>query len=403
MMEPEMLTSDEFVQFVLTGKEPSTPTSEKAKEAALPEGFEGFETVRQEAPTQVSATATFARRLLLAAGFGLDENVRRESVIRSGDAVARNLPDRVSYWPKTSARPYQTLLCETALTHKQLLAIPAFRTRSLAHLDIVEDALARLVSEALEGFQRGGEGVTASVRKGSKEETLCVVSIVDERETTPVRLVCFGTQNRTTHGLETFHITEQAQLWDRHLAQEHLNLIYERQFRKLAGPNWQEAFTSTEERRQAEKLLDVCTRKRPSEDDIAESVLDLLDLVAKGFGLRKRPGTGRRLQAFELPPDHDIGVNPEDREKEFKGRNPFAGVTLRDERNRLLGYIVYPLKAKGDAQRLREYLKQNNRFHNVLVVYPDADKANLELWQGKEPLTGALRTGQGFKDAADIV
>lgn len=78
-------------------------------------------------------------------------------------------------------------------------------------------------------------------------------------------------------------------------------------------------------------------------------------------------------------------------------------MTLRDERNRLLGYIIYPLKGKGDAARLREHLAANNRFHNVLVVYPDQGQASLELWQGRSQLRGQLRKGQEYKDAADVV
>ncbi|MBK7779592.1 MAG: hypothetical protein IPJ58_02155 [Ardenticatenia bacterium] len=69
----------------------------------------------------------------------------------------------------------------------------------------------------------------------------------------------------------------------------------------------------------------------------------------------------------------------------------------------MLGYIVYPLKTKADAARLRKHLETHNRFHNVLVVYPDEDQASLELWQGREQLTGKLRKGQGYKDAADVV
>ena len=171
----------------------------------------------------------------------------------------------------------------------------------------------------------------------------------------------------------------------------------------MAGKDWQEAFTTTEERNQAEKLLAVCARKAPRVADIQEVVLDLLDTIAKGFGLKKKPNTERRLQAFELPPDHDIGIDPEERAGKFGGHNPFGGVTLRDERSRLLGYIIYPLKAKGDAARLREHLAANNRFHNVLVVYPDQDQASLELWQGRDQLRGKLRQGQEYKDAADVV
>lgn len=398
-----MLSKDAFIDFILNGSDKGTDTAPKAPaESALPEGFEGFDEADTQAPP-VLPGSSFARRLLEASGFGYAEMVQRNNVIRSTDAVAQHLPDRVSFWPQTPTRKYYTLLFETDLNHKQLLAIPAFKSRRMAHLDIVEDALARLVSEALEGFQRGGEGVTADVRKGRKEETLCVVSIVDEREGKPVRLVCFGTQNKSTDGLETFQITEQTRNWDPQLAREHLGLLYERQFKKLEGQDWQEAFTTTEERKQADKLLAVCTRKAPKEHDIQEGVLDLLDTIAKGFGLRRKPNTNRRLQAFALPSDHDIGIDPEERESSFGGKNPFGGVTLRDERSRLLGYIVYPLKSKSDATRLRKHLEKNNRFHNVLVVYPDEDQASLELWQGQEQLTGKLRKGQGYKDAADVV
>ena len=273
----------------------------------------------------------------------------------------------------------------------------------MSHLDIVEDALARMVSEALDGFQRGGEGVTSDVRQGQKDETLCIISIMDERDQEPVRLVCFGTQNASTGGLETFHITEQTRFWDQSLARDHLGLLYERQFKKLAGKSWQEAFTTTEERKQAEKLLEVCSKKAPTEKDIQAHVLNLLDTIAKGFGLRCRQGQTHRLQAYALPSDHDIGIDPEEMEAKHGGKNPFGGVMLRDENNRLLGYIVYPLKTKKDAETLRSYLAKNNRFHNVLVVFPDGDETTLELWQGKEPLAGKLRKGNRFEGAAEVV
>ena len=400
-----MFSKESFVDFILKdpGESPAT-ASQAPAESALPDGFEGFDVADTHPPT-AHRGPSFARRLMEASGFGYAEIVQRDSVIRSNDAVARYLPERVSYWPKTTSRSYQTLLFEAELNHKQLLAIPAFRSRKMAHLDIVEDALARLVSEALEGFQRGGEDVTADVRKGRKEETLCVVSILDgrENEEIPGRLVCFGTQNRSTGGLETFQITEQTKNWDAQLAREHLNLLYERQFKKLGNQNWQEAFTTTEERKQADKLLAVCTRKTPKEHDIQESVLNLLDTIAKAFGLRKRSKAERRLQAFELPSDHDIGIDPEERVGSYGGKNPFGGATLRDKRSRLLGYIVYPLKSKSDARRLRDHLRKNNRFHNVLVVYPDEEHASLELWQGKHQMNGRLRKNQGYKDAAYVV
>jgi flagellar biosynthesis regulator FlbT len=400
-----MLSKAEFIDFILNGGDKETAVAtQAATDSALPDGFEGFEgfdTVEIPAPSPQPGSS-FARRLLEASGFGYPEMVQRENVIRSTDPVARYLPMRVSFWPMTTSRPYQTILFEADLNHKKVLDVPAFKSSKINHLEDVESALARMVSEALDGFQRGGEGVTADVRKGRKEETLCVVSILDERDAQPGRLVCFGTQNEKTSGLETFQITEQTRLWDGQLAREHLDLLYERQFKKLESKDWQEAFTTTEERKQADRLLEVCTRATLSEGDIQECVIDLLDTIAKGFGLKK-PANRRRLQAFALPSDHDIGINPEDREKIFGGKNPFGGVTLRDERSRLLGYIVYPLKNKDDAARLHRHLAEHNRFHNVLVVYPDKDQASIELWQGREQLTGKLRKGQGYKDAADVV
>jgi Type ISP C-terminal specificity domain len=399
-----MLKKEEFISFILEGPKSFQEKEIQQGTSALPEGFEDFgfdtETVKD---SPADTRATFTQRLLVASDFGLPEFVQTKNLIRSSDAVAGYLPDRASYWPKISSRPYQTLLFEADITHKDILGIPAFKSHKTSHLNIVEDALARMVSEALEGFKKGGDAVTSDVRKGRKDETLCIISIVDERDQDPVRLVCFGTYNANTGGLETFHITEHARYWDQPSARDHLGQLYERQFKKLAGIAWQEAFTTTEERKQAEKLLNVCSKKNPTEKDIQEHVLNLLDTIAKGYGLRCRSGQTRRLQAFALPSDHDIGIDPEEIKTRQVGKNPFGGVTLRDERNRLLGYIVYPLKSKEDAETLRSYLEKNNRFHNVLVVFPDGDETTLELWQGKEPLAGKLRKDKGFEGAAEVV
>jgi len=399
-----MLKKEEFIRYILEGPKTLQKNETQQGTSALPEGFEdfGFDTEAvQDSP--VDTRASFTQRLLEASNFGYPDSVQTKDLIRSDDAVVRYLPVRASYWPKVPTRPYQTLLFEADITHKDILGIPAFKNRKMSHLDIVEDALARMVSEALDGFQRGGEGVTSDVRQGQKDETLCIISIMDERDQEPVRLVCFGTQNASTGGLETFHITEQTRFWDQSLARDHLGLLYERQFKKLAGKSWQEAFTTTEERKQAEKLLEVCSKKAPTEKDIQAHVLNLLDTIAKGFGLRCRQGQTHRLQAYALPSDHDIGIDPEEMDAKHGGKNPFGGVMLRDENNRLLGYIVYPLKTKKDAETLRSYLAKNNRFHNVLVVFPDGDETTLELWQGKEPLAGKLRKGNRFEGAAEVV
>lgn len=405
-MEQCMLKKDEFIRFILEGQAVSEKTEKKSHQHEVAAGdlmdF-GFEVPDSAASPQGETDTSFAQRLLEASAFGKPDYVQTTNLIRSTDSVARHLPQRAAYWPKTPSRPYQTLLFEADLRHRDLLAIPAFKSRKVRHLDMVEDALARMVSEALDGFQRGGDGVTADVRKGRKDETLCIVSIKDERELEPVRLVCFGTVNAKSGGLETFHLTERTRLWEPQMAKDHLGLLYERQFKKLGSVTWQEAFTTSEERKQAEKLLEVCSKTSPQKKEIEEHVITLLDTIAKGFGLRCKAGQSRRLQAFELPSDHDIGIDPEEMAQKHGGKNPFGGVTLRDEKSRLLGYIVYPLKKKEDAAELRSFLERNNRFHNVLVVFPDGEETTLELWQGTEQLTGKLRKGQGFRDAAEVV
>lgn len=393
-----MLTKDDFIRHIL-GEAPRTKSRATQKDTGHIEGFDFVD----DAPDSEAAEDTRFVTPLLQAGFGDGQGIPRGTVIRSTDAVARYIPDEVRYWPKTPTRPHHTLLIEANLTHRELLAIPAFRSRQLAHLDIAEDAIARLVAEALEGFQRGAEGLDASALKGQKHETLCVVSIIDAREENAGRIACFGTFNAKTEGLETFFLTRPSSIWDRAEARERMSLIYERQFKKLGEASWQEAFTATDERKQAEKLLEVCTKKNVVEKEVQESILDLLDTIARGFGLRKKPNVERRLQAFPLPGEHDIGIDSEERENKYGGSNPFSGVTLRDDHSRLLGYIVYPLKTKSDAEKLRQHLEKHNRFHNVLVVYPDANQASIELWQGRDQLTGKLRKGQSHKDAADVV
>lgn len=390
------MTEEEFIRRVL-GEAPKPKAAKKDSGHVA-----GFDFADPDEEATSSEDTRFAQ-LLLEGRFGLGQSIPRSTAIRSTDAVARYIPEQVLYWPKSKTRAHHTLLIEADLTHRELLAIPAFKSRQLAHLDIAEDALARLVAETLEGFQRGADGLEASALKAQKHDTLCVVSILDERDGHAGRLVCFGTYNEHTGGLETFFLTQHARTWDRTDARTRLSLLYRRQFKKLGEASWQEAFTTTDERKQAEKLLEVCTRKNVAEKDVQESILDLLDTIARGFGLRKKPNVDRLLQAFPLPSEHDIGIDSEERESKHGGVNPFGGVTLRDAQSRLLGYIVYPLRTKSDAKKLQDHLEKHNRFHNVLVVYPDANQASIELWQGRDQLTGKLRKGQSHKDAADVV
>ena len=86
-----MLSKDAFIDFILSG-DAASPVS-KPEEAALPEGMEGFDT----SPISSQPAASFARRLLEASGFGYAELVQKGNVIRSSDAVANYLPERVCF------------------------------------------------------------------------------------------------------------------------------------------------------------------------------------------------------------------------------------------------------------------------------------------------------------------
>jgi len=392
-----MLSKEEFVQFIVDGPKTTVSKSKDTPgESALPEGFDSFGFGDQETETQSTETVSFARNLMEASGFGPAQYLDNTEVILGTDPAAKYLPERVLYWPQANDRPYQTLLFELSIKGSQLLKTPMFRPQS--RQEILEDALSRFVQCTLEGFSRGGEKRTASTKKGKQTETLCIVSCIDDREETEkeVNLVCFGTVSAEQNSLESFHIREESKYWEPQIRNDHLEKLYKRHFSKLVSDKWQDAFISGEERKLARKLLDICIEKKVNEKQIQESAVGLLEEIAKSFGLTRKGGKGgRRLTAFDLPNDHDIGMDPEKLEK-HGGANPFKGMTLRDEKNRLLGYIIYCLDEKKDAVELRNYLTANNRFHNVLIIYPDGDHAELELWQGKVPLAGKL-TKQGAK------
>ena len=398
-----MLTKDDFIRHIL-GEAPRTKARATKKDTGHVEGFD----FADDALDSEAAEDTRFVTPLLQAGFGDGQGIPRATVIRSTDAVARYIPDEARYWPKTPTRPHHTLLIEANLTHRELLAIPAFKDRasSLTSTSRKTPSLASSPKRWRASSAAPRKGLMPSASKGSEaRDALRGFDRPDEREGHAGRLACFGTFNAKTVGLETFFLTEHARTWDRADARERLGLIYERQFKKLGESSWQEAFTTTDERKQAEKLLEVCTKKNVAEKDVQESILDLLDTIARGFGLRKKADAERCLRAFPLPADHDIGMASEELDSKYGGTNPFSGVTLRDDNRRLRGYIVLfsTLKTKADAEKLRQHLEKHNRFHNVLVVYPDATQASIELWQGREQLTGKLRKGQTHKDAADVV
>jgi hypothetical protein len=399
-----MLNKEEFIRFILAEPKgrsaPSTKaTGKKAKPEADALGGYGFGDEVATPEPSTTAETTFARQLLEASGFGAAQYLATSEVILGGDPAAQHLPERVYYWPKAVGRPYQTILFELTQPSSALLNAPLFKPLK----GVLEDALTRLVQDTLKGFEIGGERRKADVKQGKQDETLCVVSIRDERdkESGTSNLICFGTVARGEGSLETFHIREAARFWEPQLAQDHLERLYDRHFKKLASEKWQDAFISGEERKLARKLMDVSHGKKTDESKIQEAVVDLLEEIALSYGLRKKP-SGRRLEATDLPQDHDIGIN--DGAAARGGKNPFRGMTLRDEKYRLLGYIIYCLDNQKDAEVLRAHLEKNNRFHNVLVVYPNGDSTDMELWQGNKPLQGKLtKRGAKFEGEGQVV
>lgn len=400
-----MLNKEEFIKFIIDGPAKGSRTTGAAKqdekESALPEGLEGFgfDDEEESGEENRAGETSFARQLVEASGFGAAQYLATAEVILGTEAASQHLPDKVYYWPKAAKRPYQTLLFELTLSSDELLKVPLFRPAK----GVLEDALSRLVQETLRGFQVGGENRRADVKQGKQEETLCIVSIRDlrDRDHDGSHLVCLGTVARGEGSLETFHIREAARFWEPQLARDHLERLYDRHFKKLASEKWQDAFITGDERKLARKLMDVCQVKKPDEAKIQEAVVDLLEEIALSYGLRKKPGGGRRLEATDLPQNHDIGIPA----AVMGGKkNPFKGMSLRDEKNRLLGYIIYCLDQKKDAELLKKHLSANNRFHNVLVVYPNGESTGLELWQGNRPLEGKLtKRGATFEGEGQVV
>lgn len=383
-----MLSKEDFIRRILDGSE-ILPSSEVKTESSMIAGFDSFDHF-DDGPVAEN-DGRFAQLLLEEALFGRGETLPREEVILGDQKTDRYMPAGVIYWPKTSERPYQVLLFELEKPAKQILELGGFFRQN----DQLEDALHRLIQDALEGFERGGVTRTASRKQGLQSETLCVVSVLDDRLDGPPRhVVCFGTKCVETDSLEVFTLREEARDWDRPLAEEHLSQLFKRHLEPLnRGLLWQEAFISAEERKKVRKLLNLCVQRRFDEKEMQSAIRDLLEEIAGSFGVRKKnTPSGRRLTMQALPEDHGIARNPFENQAR-KTRNPFQGVYIFDSDERLLGYIVYVLDNKANIEGIREHFADNNHFHNVLVIYPESEGASLELWQGNQPLRGRLIHG----------
>jgi hypothetical protein len=398
-----VMSRTDFIPLILDDKRPSKPSAPTSSHSGSGAGVLLDATVFGGASSTPASDISFARALLEGSGFGDAQYLERVEVILGDNPAARSLPDRVYYWPKTGDRPHQTLLFQLGKTSTGLLEDNLFR--DLRRNERLEDALHRLIQHSQQGFAKGGERRTASIKQGSPEETLILVSVEDDRHSCefPVNLVCFGTVSSEHKSFETFLISDETRQWakeNRPLAEDHLSRLYYRHFSKLATDNWQDAFVTGEERNLARKLLDVCTELRPDAKRIQTSTVKLVREIAKSFG---RGYQSASIVFDELPRDHFIGADPQAVERPGF-RNAFEGMTVRDGRERLLGYSIYCLDEKTQADRLRNSLEQHNAFHNVLVIYPDGDEANLELWQGKKPLKGKLtKAGVQCRGEGEVV
>lgn len=389
------IDSDAFVKHVLDGTPLATGTSATSQPPPMMvPGFKTFPTAGAAAPA-VAPEGRFAQLLLENAGFGPAPTLPLREFLLGDQKTAHLLPKLVTYWAKADAqgRPFHVLLFQLESGARALLADPFFRNR-----DTLEDALHRITQDALEGFARGGAERTADRKQGASTETLCVVAVSDDRgEGLARQVVCFGTNCVATTSMEVFTLREEVRDWDRPLAEEHLEQLFKRHFRKLGdGNKWQEAFVSGPERAKAEALLDAC--RKPDllgqhQNTLKDAVFVLLDQLALSFGVgrtKEFKGQPASLAMEDLPPDHSIAVDP----SKARGKtNRLKGVRVFDSSDRLLGYIVYVVDKKEDLDKLRAELKEHNHFHNVLVVYPGEGGGTLELWQGPEPLRGRLTAG----------
>jgi hypothetical protein len=383
-----MLSKDEFVRRILDG---TTVAPKKASKAASSSSFSADDVFGGDDTITLSALPdTRFAQLLLEEVFAHGEAQPRDEIVLGDQKTSRFLPNAGIYWQKIGERPFHIVLFELDKKGRELLSDPFFRQQ-----DLLEDALHRVVQDVLDGFEKKR---TAASRQGAQTETLCVVSVVDDRSSSSGRqLVCFGTKSTTTGALEVFTLREEVRDWDRPLAEEHLEQLFSRHFEKLAsGAKWQDAFITGAERKKVADLVTVCTQQSLvgiAEEELRKKLRDVLDEIAGSFGITKKAAIGnRRLDMIELPVNHGIGADSvESQRSGFK--NPLQGVRIYDRNERLLGFIVYVASTKAKIEPLRQALVTNNHFHNVLVIYPDSADPELELWQGATPLRGRLTRG----------
>ncbi|MEW6711912.1 MAG: hypothetical protein AB1403_18970, partial [Candidatus Riflebacteria bacterium] len=267
--------------------------------------------------------------------------------------------------------------------------------RDLQKNDCLEDAADRIADEIIQAVKTDSRDKDSRSINADPEEILVVIAVKDDREKEKPDqpspwLISYYSKLKESDSLEAFRLEERVRDWDHNTREQHLGSMYDRQFQKLPTEKWHDAFLTTEERKKAEKLVKLFSEKKISEEEIRNQLVDLLEEIARGYWPKKTKQNGPRLDSSLLPENHEIGLENGD-EKNKRRKNPFPGLIIRDAEKRLLGYIVYCLDDEAKAKELRENLKKSNRFHNVLLAYPDSGQLEIELYQGTERLEGRLR------------
>lgn len=382
-----MKAEETFIKEILDGR-PTTGQRLNSKETT--DDVIDAASLFEDSIVNSADDSRFAQLLLEELGFGSGEKVPKDGLIAGTPLTMRFLPNAATYWPESNTRPFHMVLFELEKPARELMQDRNFK--------LLEDAIHRMIQDVLAGFEKGGPTRETQSRQGAQHKTLCVISVPDDRgEGEPRQVVCFGTKCTSTDALEVFTLREEVRDWakrgDRLLAEEHLSQIYKRHFVPLIeGKNWQDAFVSGEERKKASKLIELSKKasfEGPHADSLTDAACDLLNQVAKSFGIFGARGT---LRYTSLPSDHSIAEDPEvSRKPGYK--NPLKGIRVYDPEQRLLGFLVYLPSPEITRNELTQKLQQHNHFHNVLVIYPDLEGSHFELWQGSAPLKGRLVSG----------
>ncbi len=348
----------------------------------------------------VKSTEQFALDLLRkTAGFGNAEQLDKANIIPSIDPVSKYLPNRIFYWPQSDEREYQTLLIELDKTAKEIFTISAFKQKD-GLLEVLEDVLARISQLTLNGFAKE-RARDASTKWGKQVETLVVLAIKDDHsdERLTQHVVSFATVNQPKsyeESLDIFYVRENSDITDETAIVKQKALLKKRHFDLLNSKKWKDAFVTDKERKSAETLLSYCKKSKPNTNDIIDSCVELLQSMASGY---LRGQHNQQLKRLKLHSGHQIGLD-----SDVYDKSPLQGEAIRDQKDRLLGYIVYCVDDNSSEEDIREFMSANNRFHNVLIIYPDADDPTIELWQGKKRLEGKLRKDKAsFSGASKLV